>query len=239
MMRKRPVTLLEMLIVMALVAMIAGAVAIGIDRVLVDQRFRNEVGQIVDELKRAQDLMIILGADVHVKFAEQKDNKGIEYWLEMETKLSDSLQREVVNRKKQLKTIRGVFFKDPLNQAEGAVDLRFMSKGAVMSRGLLRLSLSGDEPPPEHSLMTFICLSGYPRPIVAIDDKIEAEKGLEGENNAFNESLAKDTYDRLPDEVKKQTTESASEPKQESKPEDNPKPEKPDPISDSKKGRIG
>lgn len=215
-------TLLEMLIVMAILTVIISAIAFGIDKALVNQRFRNEVSQIVDELRRAQDMMMILDADVHVKFAELEQNKGINYWVEMETQISDSLQKEIVKKIRTLKTIRGIFFRDPLNEAEGLVDLRFLSKGAVMSKGLLRLSISGLDDPPANTLQTYICLPGYPRPIVAIDDKEEAEIGCNDQNDStFDEALTRDTFERLPEEVKKPSAETPEVPQEEKKGQQN------------------
>lgn len=201
--RKLPITLFEILIVMAILAVVSGALAIGIDKALVNQRFRNEVSMVVEELRRAQDLMMILGADVHVKFAETKERDAIPFWLEMETQLSESIQREVVNKVRHLKTIRSVTFEDS-HKVKGKTDIKFFSKGAVMSKGLLKLSISGSDVPQKNVLETYICLPGYPRPIFNFDEKEIAERNCnEEKDNSFNDALTRDTLDRLPEKVKK------------------------------------
>lgn len=201
--KRLPVTLLELLVVMAILAAVSGLVTLSINKALVDQRFRTEVSLILDDLRRAQDIMMILGADVHVKFADSKKEKGINYWLEMETQLSPGLQKEIVKNVRLLKTIRGVFFRDKTQNIEGSIDLSFVSKGAIMSKGVLHLSITENENPDQKTLQTFICLAGYPRPIVEMDTKEEAEKICEApQDEAFNNSLTRDTLERLPEKVK-------------------------------------
>lgn len=202
---RRHITLLEILIVMAVLALVGGLVSIGINKALVDQRFRTEVSLIVDDLRLAQDLMLILGTDVHVKFAEDKDKSGIKYWMEMETKLPESMEREVLRKRSNLKTIRGVFFEDllPFELVPGQVDVKFLSKGSVMSRGVMRLATSDSENPPEGVLQTYICLSGYPKPIFSTDDKEKAaaECNFLVQKDA-DAKLTQDTFSKLPNKLK-------------------------------------
>lgn len=222
--RRLPVTLLELLIVIGILALVSGAVAISINKALVDQRFRTEVSLIVDELRLAQDLMLILGTDVHVKFAVDKDKQGIDYWLELETLLPDNLQREIMRRKNQLRTIKGVFFEDELDDevTEGQLNLQFFSNGAIMSKGIMRLATSDQDHPPEGTLENFICLAGYPRPIFSSDSEAMAEQFCFAEEEGFDERLTQDTVQRLPESVKQSDT--APPKKEEEQSEENGKP---------------
>lgn len=203
--RRLYVTLLELLIVMVVVALVAGIMAIGIDKALLDQRFRNEVSMIVDDLRLAQELMMIVGADVHLVFKAQESGEGIQYLIKTEAQMTESIQRILINKKRELKTIHGVFFKDELERsnAPGEIDVKFISKGIVMSKGIMRLALSSKEELQGNGLENFICLPGYPQLIVSKDTKEEAEAECrEADNEAFNKMVSHDTYERLPDKLK-------------------------------------
>lgn len=202
---RRHVTLLEILIVMAILALVGGLVSIGINRALADQRFRTEVSLIVDQLRLAQDLMLVLGTDVHVKFAEDKDKSGIKYWLELETELPNEIEREVLRKHSNLKTIRGVFLKDQLamESVRGEIDVKFLSKGSVMSRGVMRLATSDSEDPPKGTLENYICLPGYPKPIFSTDDKKQAVEICNfAADREIDLKLTQDTFSKLPDTLK-------------------------------------
>jgi type II secretory pathway pseudopilin PulG len=222
---RRCVTLLEILIVIAILALVGGLVSIGINRAISEQRFRTEVGLVVDQLRLAQDLMLILGTDVRVIFAAEKGDKnaeGIRFWLELETKLSPELERELLRKHSPLKSIKGVFFKD--DTEPGKINVRFQSRGAVMSSGLMRLATTDMNPPPESALKSYICLSGYPRHIFSEDDPEKAAAGCKAAMDSVNDpALTQDTFSRIsellkpeegaePEEQKKTTSEEEKSP---------------------------
>lgn len=202
---RRYVTLFEILIVMAIIVMISGIVTVSFDKALVDQRFRNEVSMIVDDLRLAQDLMMILGADVKIKFTTNKETQGIKYELETATEINESLKYFILNKPRVLSTIRGLFFEDELENQniEGAIVLQFFSRGAVMSRGVIRVSISGSEKPPEGILENYIYLPGYPAPITSID-RFDVSKSdhnaLEDQN--FNKTVTESTFALLSEKIK-------------------------------------
>lgn len=228
-MRRQYITLLEMLIVMTIIVMIAGAVMIGLEKALVEQRFRDEAGMVVDDLRLAQDLMMILGMDVHVKFTEQQKNQGIEYKLETETAINKNLQHLMIDKVRTLKTIRGVFFEDTLDDqnTEGVLDLKFFSHGVLMSQGVLRLSISSLDHPPNGVLETYIYLAGYPQPIFSDDHYNIVDAGDQlTEESIFKEKITLDTLDYLPEKIK-QPSPPPEEPKEEDQlPEDKKTPAK-------------
>ena len=203
--KRRPVTLLELIVVIAIIATLSAVVAISVNKALVEQRFKTEVGKIVDELRLAQDLMLVLGRDVHVKFAVQKGGDGIEYWIDHETALSGHVQKELSGRKRLLSTIKGVFLEDELLQEvkQGEIDVKFFSKGAVMSKGVMRLATTDKEPAPEGTIQSYICLSGYPQTIVSSDTLEDAQKRCTIDTPEEREKLTRDTIERLPEKVKK------------------------------------
>ena len=85
--RRVPFTLLEILLVLSLIALIAGLVGISVHKMYISQRFRNEVSLVVDQLRLAQDMMLILDTDVHVIFSEDKAGNYNTIKIESETKL--------------------------------------------------------------------------------------------------------------------------------------------------------
>lgn len=211
--RRRYFTLLELLVVMAILAVTGGAVAIGVRRALEDQRFRSEVGVIVNKLRLAQDLMLIIGTDVHVKFAQDNKAGGNRVTMEMETRLPPEIEREVLREHGHLKMIRGIFFRD-LNTpqyAEGQIDVRFFSSGAVMSRGVMRLATSDREDPPAGTLEAYVCLPGYPSPISSTDQKVDSDRECNKKaEELYDSKLTQDTLAKLPESLKQ-----TEEPKEE------------------------
>lgn len=201
--RRLPITLMELLIVISIIATVAGIVGVSINKALIDQRFRTEISMILDEFRLAQDLMLILETDVQVKFKEEPDNSGIRYWIDLETKLPKNLQHEITRKHNNLKTIRGIFSSDK-SKPHGKLDIKFFSKGAVMSKEVLKFSTSGIENDSSSGvLQNFICLPGYPKPILSYDNESDAQAACDSIfEREFDDKLTKDTFQRLPDKLK-------------------------------------
>ncbi|QLH36565.1 MAG: type II secretion system protein [Parachlamydiaceae bacterium] len=70
---KRFFTLIELLIVLMVLALASGVIGFSVHRALREQRFKTEVELVADSLRLAQNLMLIMNADVHVTFkADEK-----------------------------------------------------------------------------------------------------------------------------------------------------------------------
>lgn len=209
---RRAITLIEVLIVISILSLVAGIAAVGLNKAIFDQRFRTEVSMIVDSLRMAQDLMLVLGTDVHVHFAEE-NNEGIKYWIELETTLPKNVEREVLRKRPLLKAIKGVFLADKLlaETQESHLDVKFLSNGAVMSKGIMRLASSSDENVPKGTLESFICLAGYPNPIASRDTKEEAEKACNDFDDRSDDRVAQDTFSRLPEKLKQKDSQKEDE----------------------------
>lgn len=185
--RRHPFTLIELMIVLAILAMIAGVVGINIRKAYTQQRFRSEVDSIVDQLRLSQDLMLITGADVHLKFTSMGDEQGLKMWMEVEGQLTSKEWEKLLNKNQRVLTaIHAINFEDELEYPvmPGVIDIRFLSAGNVMSRGMMRLSTHEDES-AEGSMVRAICLLGHPSPLFSVEDK---ERKLvcnldEGEDN--------------------------------------------------------
>ena len=153
------------------------------------QRFRTEVSVIMDQLRLAQDLMLILDDNVSLKFAEEKDSKAITYWLDFERTLAPHWEKELKRKHPPLKAIHRVDFKDisQLSQTRGLLDLRFLSGGSVMSKGTLLLSSSSSSS-DENAMTQYICLPGNPNPFLKASDKLDDACGKEIDNS-FDEQM--------------------------------------------------
>ena len=168
--RRRFITMIEMLIVIGIIALVAGLMGVNIRKLFQEQRFHTEVSLVVDELRMAQDLMLIMQNDAHVKFETLRDNQGIRYWIELEKKPSNEWMRELTKPRKTLKAIRKVNFQELVpslagQSTPGVIDIKFLSGGSVISTGVLQLSGTDSR---------YICLPGYPNPIVSSSKGDEA-----------------------------------------------------------------
>lgn len=170
--RKRTFTLLELMIVLMILALTLGVVGINVGRAVREQRFRSEVDRVVDKLRLAQELMLIGNVGVDVVFEKVKE--GVDFRLEVDGPLTKAWKAEVERPLSPLKAIHWVEFDETVPRVaapEGRLQLQFLSRGSVMSKGLLRLSTS-ERDDDFGTLTRYICLSGYPRHIVS-EEKAE------------------------------------------------------------------
>lgn len=79
-------TLLELLIVLFILSLVAVVTGIKMKEAYEEQVFLSEVEQIIDHLQMAQDLMLILDADVYFTLTKKKD-QTVAYQLEVEKPL--------------------------------------------------------------------------------------------------------------------------------------------------------
>ena len=173
-------------------------------RALEEQRFRTEVSLVVDYFQLAQDLMLILGTDVHVKFGKSRQKKGLEYWIEVDDGLSKDWNR-IIHLPRYLVATHSISFRDELELATdpGTLDIRFLSGGTVMSRGVFRLS-SHQNPALPAAINRAICLHGYPHPIMSVLDDRKGSPCLEQEEFNFDEKLTKEMMMEVKKEEKKE-----------------------------------
>jgi len=168
--QRRLVTLVETLIVMSLIALVAGAIGFGAYSAVNTERFRTAVRQVGDQLVLAQDIMLILRTNVRVHLQQTGD--GLEVKVESAGKLSPALER-FTSEPVLLTAISAFEFIDAAGTSEEAdVTLEFLSGGSQMSEG--RLVLYGDPQRDEDSRREEIVLYGYPRTIL-IGESLESE----------------------------------------------------------------
>lgn len=158
--RRRGYTLLEILLVLAIVATIGSVLAINVLRAIEQQKFYSSVDVLVDRLQMAQDLMLLMDRDARVSFEQRKEGLYVRV-------LVDGALPPLISRMAQGTVLKGIassqFIQDG-NLIGSPFQLVFLSRGTVMSRGQLRFSsfaLTGQ------SFKAQIDLSGNPQPMIA------------------------------------------------------------------------
>jgi len=165
-------TLLELLIVMMVLALTTGTIAFNINKALREQHFKTEVELVVDYLRLAQNLMLIMNVDTHVIFENSKSDGSNLISLKIDENLDDRLLEVVTSKQKKLDYIRFIDFHDENRTTVdlNKIDVKFISKGSVMSKGLLRLATTEST---AGGLQKYICLAGYPKSIYSISEKTD------------------------------------------------------------------
>ncbi len=166
MFRRLYFTLLELLVVIAIVGSLAGIIGINVTYAIREQRFRSEVDLVVDQLRLAQDLMLIFHANINVVVTLTEERNG--FFLELLPKVSlPSPWLKEVSRKRHLRYIQHFNFTG-LEREVNQLELKFLSGGSEMSQGVIRLSTHEIDGPGV--LTRYIVLPGHPAPISITDD---------------------------------------------------------------------
>lgn len=176
---RRFITLIEMLIVMSILALVLGVVSLNIGDAVKTERFRASVGVLVDKLRLAQDVMLILRTSVRVQL-EQKDN-GLYCTLLTEGGLTPALARATTETL-VIQDIRGFSYTDADGKTSmDRATLKFLSAGSQMSRGRLVVSSGGLN--DSKAMTEEIFLMGYPHSIRAghpvVEDSDDSPEELE------------------------------------------------------------
>ncbi len=189
---RRCFTLIETIIVITIIALVAGVVAVNIGKAYQQQRFQSEVAMVVETLRLAQDLMLILQDDVHVIFTQ--NDKGIVFWLETRSPLAKNWESVVKRSHKTLKAVHAVKFLDQLQGPVrmGELDIKFLSGGTVMSKGVVRLS-STDDDTKRNALRSAILLYGFPHPIDSFTEEKWGDVSLKAQDEAYDDRITEIT----------------------------------------------
>ena len=201
-------TLLEVMIVIAILFGLGSIVTINLRDALIKQRFKNEVEAVVDYLRFAQNLMLVMEKDVHVYF-ESKNGNSVKMSLEISGK--PLVEEQWIERSKkpvQLKYVRYFAFNDLAsiaNTDNEIVDVRFMSHGFAMSRG--KMILSTAEGNQNKALTRYVYLKGYPMHIYSQSDQ-DPEMNLQIENpsSSIDQSLTSLTLQEMEEQYEKAPT---------------------------------
>jgi type II secretory pathway pseudopilin PulG len=149
---KRPFTLFEILIVIALITVALGVMTLQIPKALKGAKFERGVERIIAKLALAQEVMLDFRTDVYLTFKQQEG--VMECTLTAGRKLPPRLE-ESLNRYKKIEGIEAVAFD---TSAGGDVpQLYFDGAVGATPQGILTLSGYGREEK--------IVLNGYPAQI--------------------------------------------------------------------------
>lgn len=176
---RRPFTMIELLVVMAILAVASVLVGFGIRQALKDQRFRSEVNVVVKQMRTAQDLMLFASAEAYVKFSADNEGHPIS-WIEVKSKIPPFLEKQVQLSPQVFTTLKKIEFYDARRNGSPSThfEIEYGSHGTSMSRGTLRL-WAGDDA----SWVREIDVTGAPEPIVAhksdLNFKDDTQEGAE------------------------------------------------------------
>lgn len=171
--KKSAFTLIELLIVIFIISFGVLLTGVKVKEMYQEQRFLSEAQQVLSQLAMAQDLMLIMDADVQVKIApDPAESRNLQIWLEVEKPLEEPWAR-FIERKLTLQAIRSFGFE---NGSGRQLALHF-SLGR-MSKGVLALH-EGDKNDSRSSdkRLFQIELAGYPRPLKGTTGSEEKNMG--------------------------------------------------------------
>lgn len=164
--KRRHFSLIELLVVLTIIALVAGAVGINSQKAMRHQRFQSEVSEFADRLRLAQNLMLISDADVHVKV--ESTPSGINYHIETDAIFPKSFDKFI----KKIGTLKSVHHLSHIDGHGGKIDLRFLSKGDIMTQGNLQFSTN------DKAFIADIMLTGAPGAISTDKKKEDNEKSV-------------------------------------------------------------
>lgn len=196
--RKWSITLIELLIVMAVLAMALGVIGFNTYKAIREQQFKTESELVVDYLRLAQNLMLIMNADASINFQTAADKKSIEMSIEIEGHVNKKYLSLISDKQKNLKQIHYVQFIDEnqLMREKDKIKVRFLSKGSVLSKGVMRIAThkTSDE---AGVLEKFICLPGFAKPLYSVNKKDEDPACDTKKESQFDESLIQYTIQEI------------------------------------------
>jgi|GEM_PF-2624492 len=181
---KRPFfTLIEMLVVLLILSTGMALTGVKIKQAFDEQRKLSDIQQVLNTLIMAQDLMLIMDADVEVVFSHDRETKRVVCQIFVE-KLVEESWAKVVERPLKLAVIRSFDF---TGRAEDPLHLRFTL--GKMSQGTLRLSTDEHVRHGSSDKNDFkIFLAGYPSPITkTMNEEHDIEQAQSSEQLYPNE----------------------------------------------------
>lgn len=197
-------TLLELLVVLCIVSFGVVLTGVKVKELYQEQHFLSESQQAVSYFAMAQDLMLVMDADVEVKIVQESENDPIEISLEIEKPLIDAWAR-FIKRKLELKGIRSYEWKERGQHIgyRNHKDLTLQFSLGKMSKGVLVLFAGKEKDQGQFEVE----LLGYPSPIIGnlvdVDskesnrsDRLTKESNqLDKNNNLYPAEVYKKLYE--------------------------------------------
>lgn len=160
-MAKRSFTLLEIMIVIALIGLTLGIISIQFPKALAGETFERGVDQVKSRIALAQELMLNYQTDVVLKFEYDQEKNGMHCFIHTGKPLSEKLERNV-NRHCLVKGIEEVEF-----GKEGADSVSLHFDGTLGATPKGKLTLKGKN---KEAVLT---LKGFPSHILRGDHVTE------------------------------------------------------------------
>lgn len=220
---RRFITLIEILIVVTVLLFVTGVIGFNIRRALITQRFNTETALFVDSIRLAQDMMLILSKDVHLRVKPGPKEQGMEYFIEVEGGAPKGWENLIKRSHRIMQSVHYIRFDqlDSFPSQPGQMDLRFQSRGSMMSKGELQFS-SHQDPYISAALRRAVCLRGYPHaiisePVLRVPDQGEmwTECEEEDEKESFFEQLTVYTREEVLQDQPPEGTQALDDGKQE------------------------
>lgn len=185
--RKIHFTLIELLIVLAIIALATGVIGFSASKAIQNERFRSGTNLILDKLQLAQNIMLILKTDAYVTFKHDESKRQVLCFIQVEKQLTPALAK-IVNLHPEISGICNVTFvdKETNRQHERDFTLHFISGGTKMSRGYLQLH-SGDK-----TLEQIIYLPGFPHPLGSNSKVLKGHVEANQQTNQYDELYPKE-----------------------------------------------
>lgn len=152
---KRYITLLELLIVFSLLSIAAGAIAYNIRGFFRSQSSYAEMDRFVEQLRNAQNAMMLLNIDSEIKITSEPSGINVE-WVP-KSPLSQMASR-LFKPQETYHYITEVVFQDAFKDLvlKDSFSLSFLSKGFLMNRGVLKVQADKE--------VRYLLMPGYPWP---------------------------------------------------------------------------
>jgi type II secretory pathway pseudopilin PulG len=154
----RYITLLELLIAIALVAMVSGVIAWNVRALFLQQKTLDEMSRVATIVRKAQELMMIANLDSEVVIRRANDQFSVA--LTPKSSVSPLMAPLLEKSTVTLQQISSITFEDAFQDTELSENfsLIFRSKGFLMNRGVLQMQ--------GNKITRSIILHGFPTPVI-------------------------------------------------------------------------
>lgn len=172
---KRAFTLIEIMIVIACIALIAGFFTINIRLAVLEQNFESETSELLSQIKLAEELNTLFGIDIEMKFYEEEGKtKSKMVPTGVVTQSFEELLRQGDRSYDFKLSWEGTQFKNA-----STFSLNFYDRGYHFPLGVLKV---------EGAKTLFLTLPGYPSPL-QFKEIEETVSTVEQKNHALYDQL--------------------------------------------------
>lgn len=149
---KKAFTLIEIMIVIACIALLAGFITINIRLAVLEQNFESQTSELLSQLRLAEELSTLFNVDVEVQFSEEYGKtKSLMVATGVITETFEALLKNSERTYDFRATWEGTQFKN-----DSTFSLNFYDQGYHFPLGVLKI---------EGSKTLYLTLPGYPTPL--------------------------------------------------------------------------